>query len=150
MSSKLDLMDTGDAGDPINSTINTTPLVDIMLVMLIIFLITVPVITKSVPVVLPLAENIVTETTPENIVIAVDTDCNSYWNDIPLRDSADLFERLAAVAVLVPQPEVHIRGDKEARFECVGRVMFNLQRASIQKVGFITEPPARITTRQRF
>jgi biopolymer transport protein ExbD len=142
-SSKLDLMVGGDEGDAINSTINTTPLVDIMLVLLIIFLITIPVITKSVPVTLPEAANIVTVTKPENITIAVDRDCNPYWNDEPIANSTELFERLAAIAVLQPQPEVHIRGDKEARFECVGRVMYNLQRASIQKVGFITNPPPR-------
>jgi biopolymer transport protein ExbD len=143
-SSKLNLMGEDSGGDPINSTINTTPLVDIMLVMLIIFLITIPVITKTVPVVLPLAENIATESTPQDIVIAVDKDCNPYWNDEPIATSAELFDRLAQAAVIVPQPEVHIRGDKEARFECVGRVMYNLQRASIQKVGFITNPPPRL------
>ena len=144
-SSRLNLAPTDDDGDPINSTINTTPLVDIMLVMLIIFLITIPVITKSVvPVdLLPLAENIVTETKPENIVISVDRDCNPYWNETAVAGSGELFDRLAEIAVLQPQPEIHIRGDKETRFECVGRVMYNLQRASIQKVGFITKPPPR-------
>jgi biopolymer transport protein ExbD len=140
----INLMDSGGEEDPINSTINTTPLVDIMLVMLIIFLITVPVVIKSVPVTLPQAENIVTVTKPENITIAVDRDCNMYWNDDPVGSGAELFDRLAPVAVMVPQPEVHIRGDKEARFECVGRVMYQLNRASIQKVGFITNPPPRV------
>jgi len=143
-SSKLNLMEGLESGDEVNSTINTTPLVDIMLVLLIIFLITIPVITKSVEVTLPQAANIVTVTKPENITIAVDRDCNPYWNDVAVASSAELFDRLAVEAVKVPQPEIHIRGDKEARFECVGRVMFNLQRASIQKVGFITNPPPRV------
>ena len=140
----LNLMESTGDEDPINSTINTTPLVDIMLVMLIIFLITVPVVIKSVPVTLPEAENIVTITKPENITIAVDRDCNLYWNDAPVAGSAELFDRLSPVAVMVPQPEVHIRGDREARFECVGRVMYQLNRAAIQKVGFITNPPPRV------
>ena len=135
---------SADAEDEINSTINTTPLVDIMLVMLIIFLITVPVVIKSVPIVLPTATNIVTVTTPENITIAVDKAGNIYWNDAPVPSTDELFEKLKAIAVLVPQPEVHIRGDKDVRFEYVGRIMYNLQRASIQKVGFITTPQARV------
>lgn len=140
----MNLMESGGDEDPINSTINTTPLVDIMLVMLIIFLITVPVVIKSVPITLPKAANIVTVTKPENITIAVDREGNIYWNDVLVPDSANLFERLKVVSVMVPQPEVHIRGDKEARFEYVGRVMYNLNRAAIQKVGFITEPPPRV------
>ena len=140
----MNLMDGGGEEDPINSTINTTPLVDIMLVMLIIFLITIPVVIKSVPIELPKAANIVTITKPENITIAVDREGNIYWNDDPVRDSVDLFDRLKIIAVIVPQPEVHIRGDKETRFEHVGRVMYNLNRAAIQKVGFITEPPPRV------
>ena len=140
----INLMDSGEEEDPINSTINTTPLVDIMLVMLIIFLITVPVVIKSVPVILPTATNIVTVTKPENVTIAVDKAGNMYWNDAPIASSEELFEKLKAVAVLPEQPEVHIRGDKDARFEYVGRIMYNLQRASIQKVGFITTPAPRV------
>jgi biopolymer transport protein ExbD len=137
-------MDSGGEGDDINSTINTTPLVDIMLVLLIIFLITIPVVTKSVPVTMPTATNIVTVTKPENITIAVDREGNVYWNDVALSGSEELFDKLKAVAVLVPQPEVHIRGDKEARFEHIGRVMYNLNRAAIQKVGFITNPAPKV------
>jgi len=140
----LNLMDSGGEGDDINSTINTTPLVDIMLVLLIIFLITIPVVTKSVQVTMPTATNIVTVTKPENITIAVDREGNVYWNDAALSGSEELFEKLKAVAVIVPQPEVHIRGDKEARFEHIGRVMYNLNRAAIQKVGFITNPAPKV------
>ena len=133
-----------DTEDEINSTINTTPLVDIMLVLLIIFLVTIPVIIKSVQISLPVASNIVTVTKPENVVIAVDREGNFYWNDTPVATTADLFERLKEEAVKVPQPEVHIRGDVEARFENVGRVLITLQRAAILKVGFITNPEPRV------
>jgi len=130
----------GGGDDELNSTINTTPLVDIMLVVLIIFLITVPVVIKTIPVELPKATNVPTQTKPENIVIAVSKDGDIFWNDAKLADSNALFEKLKGVAVLQPQPEVHIRGDLEGRYEHVGRVMFNCQRANIRKIGFITEP----------
>ena len=130
----------GGGDDELNSTINTTPLVDIMLVVLIIFLITVPVVIKTIPVELPKATNVPTQTKPENIVIAVSKDGDIFWNDAKLADSNALFEKLKGVAVLQPQPEVHIRGDLEGHYEHVGRVMFNCQRANIRKIGFITEP----------
>jgi biopolymer transport protein ExbD len=122
------------------SEINTTPLVDVMLVMLIIFLITVPVITQSVKVELPKAANIPTQTKPENINIAVDKDGNVYWNTMMLSSPEALLERLKTVAVITPQPEVHVRGDRATAYEHIGRVMVLAQRAGIQKVGFITEP----------
>jgi len=133
-----------EAEDEINSTINTTPLVDIMLVLLIIFLVTIPVIIKSVQITLPVASNIVTVTKPENIVIAVDKEGNFYWNDAPVPTTAELFEKLKLEAVKVPQPEIHIRGDVDARFENVGRVLITLQRSAILKVGFITNPEPRV------
>ena len=133
-----------DAEDEVNSTINTTPLVDIMLVLLIIFLVTIPVIIKSVQITLPVASNIVTVTKPENVVIGVDKEGNFYWNDAPVSSTAELFEKLKLEAVKVPQPEVHIRGDIEARFENVGRVLITLQRSAILKVGFITNPEPRV------
>jgi biopolymer transport protein ExbD len=130
----------GDDGEgELNSTINTTPLVDIMLVILIIFLITVPVVIKTVPVELPKASNVPTQTKPENIVIAVSADGKVYWNDGVLPDNATLLAKLKEVAVLPEQPEIHIRGDKESRYEYVGRVIYYAQRAGIRKVGFITE-----------
>ena len=125
------------------STINTTPLVDVMLVLLIIFLITIPVVTTSIPVTLPKERNEVRETKPENIVISVDSNGKIYWNDLQIRSTAALIERLKKVAVLTPQPEVQIRGDGGARYDGVGRVIYAVQRAGIAKVGFITEPPAR-------
>ncbi len=125
--------------DPI-STINTTPLVDVMLVLLIIFLITIPVITKTVKVTLPKAANIATQTKPENITIAVDGQGNIYWNNGAIADRAELLERVKAEAVKVPQPEIHIRGDMNARYEDVGRILNAVQRGGVVKVGFITEP----------
>ena len=122
------------------SEINTTPLVDVMLVLLIIFLITIPVITQSVNVNLPKAANIPTQTKPENINIAVDADGNVFWNTGLIQNQEALLERLKAVAVMDPQPEIHVRGDKTTKYENIGRVIVLCQRSGIQKVGFITEP----------
>ena len=126
--------------DEVVAAINTTPLVDVMLVLLIIFLITIPAVIHTVPVSLPIAENVPTQTKPENVVIAVDKDGKVYWNDRLVPDFNALLDRLKTVAVMKPQPEVHIRGDKGVRYEAVGRVVYACQRASILKVGFITEP----------
>ena len=122
------------------SEINTTPLVDVMLVLLIIFLITVPVITQSVKVDLPKAANIPTQTKPENVNIAVDAEGNIYWNTAMIPTQEALLDRLKSVAVLDPQPEIHVRGDRATAYEHIGRLMVLCQRAGIQKVGFITEP----------
>jgi len=122
------------------ANINTTPLVDVMLVLLIIFLITIPVINKTVKVDLPKAVNIPTQTKPENITIAVDRSGNIYWNDKVMPNRDDLLSHIKAAAVVKPQPEVHIRADKDTRYEAVGRVMYAIQRGGIVKVGFITEP----------
>ena len=135
-------MSVGNEGgdDAPLSTINTTPLVDVMLVLLIIFLITIPVIQKTVKLSLPKAANIATETKPENITIAVDAAGNIYWNDSQISDRAQLLELVKAEAVKDPQPEVHIRGDVNARYEQIGKVLNSVQRGGIVKVGFITEP----------
>jgi biopolymer transport protein ExbD len=132
-----------DADDDLVSDINTTPLVDVMLVLLIIFLITIPVVIQTVPLTLPKERNLPTQTKPENIVISVNRDGDVFWNNQPVADEGKLLERLKEVAVKKPQPEVHIRGDKEGRYEFVGRVVYTCQRAGILKVGFITEPPPR-------
>ena len=131
----------GSGEDEVISTINTTPLVDVMLVLLIIFLITIPAIVQNVPVVLPPERNIVTQTKPENIVISVNKDGDIFWNQQLMADTDALFEKLKVEAVKIPQPEVHIRGDENARYESVGKVVYTMQRASILKIGFITEPP---------
>ncbi len=120
--------------------INTTPLVDVMLVMLIIFLVTIPVINRTVKVSLPKAANIPTVTKPENITVAVDKNGNIYWNEGLVPDRSKLQELVIAAARQVPQPEIHIRGDAETRYEAIGRVMFTIQRGGVVKVGFITEP----------
>jgi biopolymer transport protein ExbD len=129
--------------DEVVSTINTTPLVDVMLVLLIIFLITIPVVTTSIPVQLPKERNEIRETKPENITLSVDANGRIYWNDLRIANTAALIERLKKIAVLTPQPEVQIRGDGGARYEGVGRIIYACQRAGIAKVGFITEPPPR-------
>ena len=122
------------------ASINTTPLVDVMLVLLIIFLITIPVINKTVPVSLPKAVNIPTQTKPENITIAVDKEGAVYWNDKKVSNKAELLGLIEQSAVKKPQPEVHIRADREVRYEAIGRVMYAIQRGGIVKVGFLTEP----------
>jgi biopolymer transport protein ExbD len=130
-----------DSGEvSVMAAINTTPLVDVMLVLLIIFLITIPVITKTIKVDLPKAVNIPTQTKPENITIAVDKNGEVYWNDkrVPSREA--LLAYIKEAAVRKPQPEIHIRADKETRYEAIGRVMYQIQRGSIRKVGFLTEP----------
>jgi len=135
---------TSEGGeDEAISTINTTPLVDVMLVLLIIFLITIPVVTQSVGVKLPEETNIPRQTKPENIEIAVTRDGDVYWGMQLVRDNEELVNRLKVIATQQPQPEVHIRGDQSGRYEFVGRVVFAAQRAGIQKVGFVTEPPAK-------
>jgi biopolymer transport protein ExbD len=139
-------MNVGQSGgdeDEVVSTINTTPLVDVMLVLLIIFLITVPVVTTSIPVQLPKERNEVRETKPENITISVDAAGRIYWNELQIKSTTALIDRLKKIAVLTPQPEVQIRGDGGASYDGVGRIIYACQRAGIAKVGFITEPPVR-------
>jgi biopolymer transport protein ExbD len=138
MAMSLGSPDGGD--DEVINAINTTPLVDVMLVLLIIFLITIPVATQTVPVQLPSEKNQPLQTKPENINIAVSKEGDMYWNETFVPNTHALMDRLAKVAVLNPQPEVHIRGDQGVRYEFVGKVMLTVQRAGIAKVGFITEP----------
>jgi len=136
--------DAGHDDVELNSSINVVPLVDIMLVMLIIFLVTIPVIVKMVPMTLPNARNVATVTKPENIVVSVDRLENVYWNNAPVQYS-DLRPRfedalLRSVHSGTPLPEVHIRGDASVRFQALGRVILAAQQAGVPKVGFITEP----------
>lgn len=134
---------SSEAEDEVVAAINTTPLVDVMLVLLIIFLITIPVVRQTVPLSLPKEANIARQTKPQNIEISVTKDGDVYWNTQLVADNEALFQRLKAIAVLTPQPEVHIRGDEHTRYESIGRVVFACQRASILKISFITEPPAK-------
>ena len=133
----------GGEEDDVVASINTTPLVDVMLVLLIIFLITIPVVTHTIPVQLPKESNIARQTKPENIEISVNKDGDIFWNQQLVPDTDALFRRLSKIATLVPQPEVQIRGDGGARYEYVGKVVFACQRAGIVKIGFITEPPPK-------
>lgn len=129
--------------DTVLSDINTTPLVDVMLVLLIIFLITIPVVNTSILVDLPKEVNQIRETKPENIVVSVDATGGIYWYDTKLKGMEDLLGRLRKIATLSPQPEVQIRGDARAEYDSVGKVVYAAQRMGIVKIGFITEPPAR-------
>jgi biopolymer transport protein ExbD len=139
--------------------INTVPLIDIMLVLLIIFLITVPVVIQTVPVELPKVQNIPTTTKPENVPLSVDANCDVFWG-LSRMDSTDQLrekgatyllaevERMKAAGAKIELPEVHIRGDAETEYRCVGGAIFAMQRAGYQKIGFISEPPpGMITTR---
>ncbi|MRD46328.1 biopolymer transporter ExbD [Caenimonas koreensis] len=128
--------------DEVMSNINTTPLVDVMLVLLIIFLITIPVVTTSIPVSLPKERVEIRETKPENVIISVDTQGNVFWYDQKMATPRDLIERLKRVSSIQPQPEVQIRGDMAAKYDGVGKVLYACQVAGIVKVAFITEPPA--------
>ena len=122
------------------SDINVTPLVDVMLVLLIIFIITIRVIIQQVPVQLPKATNLPTQTKPENITIAVDKEGDIFWNTQKLAGTDDLKARLRGVAREEPQPEVHIRGDSNVRYQFVGQVLVATQQIGIRKVAFITTP----------
>ena len=135
--------DVAEGEQEVMAAINTTPLVDVMLVLLIIFLITIPVVVQQVPLELPKERNVVTQTKPENIVIAVNKDGDVFWGLEYVKDSKALFEKFKKIATVVPQPEVHIRADENTRYESVGKVVATAQRAAILKIGFITEPPAR-------
>jgi biopolymer transport protein ExbD len=126
--------------DEVIGTINTTPLVDVMLVLLIIFLITIPVVTTSIKVDLPRENNVVRQTLPENVIISVNRAGQIFLYDTPVKNQADLLVRLQKFAAMQPQPEVQIRGDAQSEFAAVGRVMYAVQRAGITQVGFITEP----------
>jgi len=129
-----------DEEQSVMATINTTPLVDVMLVLLIIFLITIPVITKTVPVKLPNANNIPTQTKPQDITIAVDAAGNIYWNEKEIADDSQFLTMIEQQAVKVPQPEIHIRGDRNAAYKSIGHVLYDLERGGMVKVAFITEP----------
>ena len=130
---------TQDEPDEVMNEINMTPLVDVMLVLLIIFIITVPVMKHAVNIDLPQATSEPEQTKPQNILFTVAADGTYYWNDQKIAD-ADLVPRLAAEAGKDPQPELHIRGDKDVRYERVAQAMSAAREAGVRKIGFITEP----------
>jgi biopolymer transport protein ExbD len=134
---------SADDDDAVISTINTTPLVDVMLVLLIIFLITIPVVTQTVALSLPKELNRPRQTRPDNVEISVDREGAVYWNAQRVADPTALAARLEQLGSRQPQPEVHVRGDEATRYEAVGRVVLACQRAGILKVSFVTQPPAK-------
>ena len=150
-----------DGSEPPLSDINTTPLVDVMLVLLIIFLITVPAVLQTVPVKLPTVTNIPTVTKPENVLLSVTNSCETYWGQTKIESKQDLLDRgvaalkaeiarQKAIGGKIELPEVHIRGDKDMEYRCVGGVIFTMQRAGFLKIGFISEPsPADIAAAGR-
>jgi biopolymer transport protein ExbD len=131
-----------DDEDEVIASINTTPLVDVMLVLLIIFLITIPVVTHTVPLQLPKETVTPLQTKPDAVEVAVNKDGKLFWNEKQI-DNGTLLEKLKSVSVQQPQPEVHVRGDQETRFEFIGRVITTCERAGIAKVSFVTQPPER-------
>ena len=130
---------TQDESDEVMNEINMTPLVDVMLVLLIIFIITVPVIKHAVPVDLPRASNTEEILKPETIRLSVTADGKFHWNELDITDE-ELEPRLAAEALKEPQPDLHIRGDKDVRYERVAMAMSAAQRAGVKKIGFVTDP----------
>jgi biopolymer transport protein ExbD len=137
----------GDNEGEAMSDINVTPLVDVMLVLLIIFIITIRVIVHQVQLDLPKATNLVTQTKPENITIAVDKQGAIYWNMKLLSGQDELLQQLRGIVRQEPQPEVHIRGDSNVRYQFVGQVLVATQKIGIKKVAFITEPDQIVPTR---
>ena len=134
----------GSSGeDEVMSTINTTPLVDVMLVMLIIFLITIPVIVPTVKVELPVPRNIATQTKPEDIPVSIDAEGNVYWKNGRVEDRAKLLELVIEEARKQPQPELHLKADRATRYENVARVLFTISQGGLLKVAFLTEPKAQ-------
>jgi biopolymer transport protein ExbD len=132
-----------EGDDALIAEINTTPLVDVMLVLLIIFLITIPVVNSSIAVRLPQQGSQARNEQPRNAIVTVDAQGGIYWFDTRLADRSALARELARIAVMQPQPELHIRGDARADYQAVGQVVFTAQQMGIAKIGFLTEPPAR-------
>ena len=133
----------GEGEDPLIASINTTPLVDVMLVLLIIFLITIPVVNSSIAVTLPREANQATDPQREAVIVTVDAQGTIYWFETRLPDASGLTELLGRIAAMQPQPELHIRGDVRADYDAIGRVVLAAQQAGIARVGFLTEPPPR-------
>ena len=132
-----------DGDDELLTTINTTPLVDVMLVLLIIFLITIPVVTTSVKVDLPNEVQQPRETKPDNIILSINARGQAFLFDTPLRNQAEMVKQLQTLADKKPQPEVQIRGDVQTDYEAVGRVLFAAQSVGLTKVRFVIDPQAK-------
>ena len=130
---------TQDDTDEVMNEINMTPMVDVMLVLLIIFIITVPVMKHAVNIDLPRASNVPQDAKPETIRLSVDAAGDYYWNENKITEAAMQLQ-LKAAATQNPQPELHIRGDKAVRYERVATAMAAAQQAGVRKIGFVTEP----------
>jgi len=139
----IHFQEPGQGEDALIAGINTTPLVDVMLVLLIIFLITIPVVNSSIAVNLPREQNQQRDAQQENVIVTVDANGGTWWFETRLPDTESLRELLAKIATMQPQPELHIRGDVRADYDAVGRVVLAAQQAGIARIGFLTEPPAR-------
>ena len=133
------LDDTLDADTEVMNEINMTPLVDVMLVLLIIFIITVPVMKHAINVTLPSASAQRLDAKPETIQLSVDAQGITYWNQSPIGE-AELVARFKTEAIKEPQPDLHIRADKAVRYEFVAQAMAQAQQAGLRKIGFVTEP----------
>lgn len=136
------MINSDQSDDDVIGTINTTPLVDIMLVLLIIFLITVPVVTHTVPVKLPEEKNAPYATTPQNIQLSVNKTGDIFWNEQYVANKETLLARLQVEAQKRPQPEVHIRGDQLTHYAAIDQVISTTQQAGIGKIAFVTTPPS--------
>ena len=120
--------------------INTTPLVDVMLVLLVIFIITAPLLTHAIRLDLPSAQAPASTETPETVTVSIDAKEQLFWNDAPLADAQALRERLASIAPRTPPPELHLRADQQVRYQRIAEVMSAAQSAGVTKIGFVTDP----------
>lgn len=128
-----------DADEGVVSEINMTPLVDVMLVLLVIFILAVPVLTHAVKLDLPRADNAPDDIKPQSVMLSITADAQLHWNE-EIISAEELDLRLDALAQQQPQPEIHIRGDRTVDYEHVIKVMAAVQRAGMLKLGFVTEP----------
>ncbi len=133
---------TQEDTDEVMNEINMTPLVDVMLVLLIIFIITIPVMKQATNIDLPRANNQPLDAKPETVRLSVDASGAYYWNETRI-DDQQLALMLKAASATVPQPELHIRGDKDVRYERIAQALAVAQQAGVKKIGFITEPKAQ-------
>lgn len=129
--------------DALMAEINTTPLVDVMLVLLIIFLITIPAVTTSIQVKLPKESIVKSDPQLETIVISVDSNSTSYWRNTPILNPQDLQNRLDGIKKMDAKPTVHIRGDSGVNFDAIGKLVYALREAGVESIGFITQPPEK-------
>ena len=129
-------------GSPPMADINTTPLVDVMLVLLVIFIITAPLLTHAIKLDLPSAQSPAANEKPETITISINGQSQLFWNNEPVLDVPTLAQRFAQVSTKEPQPELHLRADRETRYQTIAEVMAAAQQSGLSKIGFVTDPPS--------